>query len=87
MRKLLVVKKLRPFLPVIVGLSLGISLSIIRIPITHEDCVHLSKDHIDRKLSSIDNQKVSSWLCKYKRLLIPYVCNISLLNINYLQTM
>ena len=59
MRKLQIVKKLRPFLPVVIGLSLGISMSIIRMPISHEDCVRLSKDHVDRKLNSIQNKKVS----------------------------
>jgi len=60
MRKLQYIKKLRPILPVVIGLSLGISLNIIRMPISHEECVHLSKDSVDQKLHFSDsaNNKV-----------------------------
>uniref|UniRef100_H2Z5A9 Hexosyltransferase n=1 Tax=Ciona savignyi TaxID=51511 RepID=H2Z5A9_CIOSA len=39
MRRLKIISNVRPFLPVIIGLSLGFSMSIVRMPILHEDCV------------------------------------------------
>nr|CAB3230711.1 chondroitin sulfate glucuronyltransferase-like [Phallusia mammillata] len=59
LRRVICVNKIRPFLPVIIGISLGFSMSIVRMPISHEDCVHLSKDNVDRKLNSISRSKES----------------------------
>ncbi|XP_076824769.1 chondroitin sulfate glucuronyltransferase-like [Clavelina lepadiformis] len=57
MRRCKVISYLKPFLPVIIGLSLGFSMSIVRIPISHENCIHVSKDHGDRKLNSLHRSK------------------------------
>uniref|UniRef100_H2Z5A6 Uncharacterized protein n=1 Tax=Ciona savignyi TaxID=51511 RepID=H2Z5A6_CIOSA len=57
MRRLKIISNVRPFLPVIIGLSLGFSMSIVRMPILHEDCVFVSEEHIDRKLNSLNAPK------------------------------
>ncbi|XP_078487192.1 chondroitin sulfate glucuronyltransferase-like [Ciona intestinalis] len=57
MRRLKFISNVRPFLPVIIGLSLGFSISIVRMPILNEDCVFVSEEHIDRKLNSIPGAK------------------------------
>lgn len=47
--------RLRPFLPVIIGLSLGFSMSLVRMPLNEEECANIGSDHFERQLRSIDN--------------------------------
>ncbi|XP_039247931.2 chondroitin sulfate synthase 2-like [Styela clava] len=55
MRKSKSLSWIRPFLPVILGLSLGFSMSLVRIPLNQDGCQNFLKDHIDRQLRSVDS--------------------------------
>lgn len=55
MRKYKTWSGIRPYLPVLVGLSLGFSMSLVRMPLNDKSCEHARNDHIDRQLRSIDS--------------------------------
>lgn len=47
------IRNIRPLLPVIVGLFIGVSISIFRAPLSTKECIHVKKDHYEVHINSI----------------------------------
>jgi len=53
-------RNVRPLLPIIAGLLIGISVSVFRAPVSSKNCIHLKRDHFERHLSSVKEKVLDS---------------------------
>ena len=57
-------RNVRPLLPIIAGLLIGISVSVFRAPVSSKNCIHLKRDHFERHLSSVKVRSCKEMLIK-----------------------